>query len=95
MKQRIIALVLILLVCATALLTSPHLILHADPECHQTACPVCKMLVQNDEGFICLLAALVGAGLFSIPDQHFLHASPENRFVPDWTLVRRKVKLLD
>ena len=95
MKQRRIATALVLLFCATALLSGALLILHTGHDCHQVICPICTMLTRNTESFLCLLLTCVGmCYLFDVGKYRLLYVS-ENRFVPDWTLVRRKVKLQD
>jgi len=95
MKQRRIALALILLLCATALLSGTLLVLHADHACHPASCPVCMNLARDTDSFLCLMAAFAGMGLFLSLHRQSLYPSAENRYVPDWTLVRRKVKLQD
>ena len=95
MKQRRIAAALILLLCATALLSGALLILYSGHECHQATCPVCTVLTRNTESFLCLLLACIGMGLpFDVNKNRLLFIS-ENRVVPEWTLVHRKVKLQD
>ena len=95
MKNRKIAWLLLLLLCATALLSGTLLILHADHVCHQTACPICTALTQSFESFLCLTAVTVTTGLYRDVSRSFGFGSPESRFIPDWTPVRRKVKLLN
>ena len=62
MKHRIAAFTLALILCAAALLISPHLVFHTDPEHHQTACPVCEILAQGKDSFACLIALMAGIG---------------------------------
>ena len=95
MKQRRIAAALILLLCATALLSGALLILHSGHDCHQATCPVCTILTRNTESFLCLLLACIGMGLLFDVSKYRLLCISENRVVPDWTLVHRKVKLQD
>ena len=95
MKHRIAAFTLALILCATALLISPHLVFHADPEHRHTACLVCEILEQIKDSFVCLIVCITGVGLLSVKGRCFLHAPMENQLVPDWTPVRLKVKLLD
>ncbi len=95
MKRRKIAWMLILLLCAMALLSGALLILYADHECRQVTCPVCIILARNTESFLSLLIASASIGLLGGLDKYCVYMSPENRFIPDWTLVRRKVKLQD
>ena len=93
MKNRKIAWTLILLLCATTLLSGTLLILHADHGCHQTACPICTALARSVETFLRAAAMLASIGLYIDVSCKFGFEAPENRFVPDWTPVRRKVKL--
>lgn len=95
MKNRRIAWLLILLLCATAVLSGTLLILHADHSCHQTACPICTALTRSFESFLRAAAALALISLYTDLSRSFGFGLSENRFVPDWTPVRRKVKLLD
>lgn len=95
MKQRKIAIALVILLCASVLLSGTLLILHTGHECHRASCPVCAALARSMEAILGLLAALMVLGLFTNPNRRCLCVSPENRFVPDWTPVRRKVKLQD
>jgi len=95
MKQRRIAAALILILCAAALLSGALLILHSGHDCHQATCPVCMILTRSTESFLCLLLACIGTELFLDVGQYHLLCISENRFVPDWTLVHRKVKLQD
>lgn len=95
MKQRGIAFTLTLLLIATALLSGALLILHPSHECHQAACPVCALLERGAESFLCLLIGFAGLGLLSEAGRRCLCLSPENRFLPDRTPVRLKVKLQD
>ena len=95
MKHRIAAFILALILCAAALLVSPHLIFHADPEHHQSQCCVCEILTQGKDSLVCLLAYIAATALLSSAGRYFLSLSPENQPVPDWTPVRLKVKLLD
>ena len=95
MKQRSIAAALILLLCVTALLSGALLILHSGHECHQATCPVCTILTRNTEFFLCLLFACIGTGLLFDVGKYRLLFIAENRVVPEWTLVHRKVKLQD
>ena len=93
MKQRRIALTLILLLCLTALLSGAHLILHSGDHSHPTACLVCAMLAQNADAFLCLLLAFTGIGLIERPNKRDPNASQENQRLSDRTLVHQKVKL--
>ena len=95
MKQRRIAAAMILLLCVTALLSGALLILHTGHDCHQATCPVCTILTRNTESFLCLLPACMGMGLLFDVGKYRLLCISENRLVPDWTLVHRKVKLQD
>lgn len=95
MKQRRFAFALALFLCAAALLSGALLVLHADHSCHPASCTVCTNLARDAESFLCLMAAFAGMGLLIALNKHCLCASAENRYVPDWTLVRRKVKLQD
>ena len=95
MKQRRFALALALFLCAAALLSGTLLVLHAEHGCRAASCSVCAGLSRNDESFLCLMTAFAGAGLMIALSKHCLCALAENRYVPDWTLVRRKVKLQD
>lgn len=95
MKQRRVAIALILLLCATALLTGTLLILHADHVCHQIVCPICAILTRDTDPFMCLFIAFAGAGLLSASNMHYFYSPAEDQFVPVWTPIRRKVKLQD
>ena len=95
MKHRIAAILLALILCAVALLIGPHLVFHGEPHSHEISCLVCRFLMQNEDLFICLLAAFTGVGLLGSAERCFLRAASENQPVPDWTPVRLKVKLLD
>ena len=95
MKNRKIAWLLAMLLCVAVVLSGTLLILHADHECSQTACPVCMVLMRSDESFLCAVAMMAATGLCVDICHGFGFDPPENRFVPEWTPVRRKVKLLD
>lgn len=95
MKNRKIAWLLLLLLCLTALLSGTLLILHSDHGCQQTACPICMALTRSFESFLCATAVLAITGLYRDLSRSFGFGSPESRFIPDWTPVRRKVKLLN
>ena len=95
MKQRRIAIALVFFLCAAALLSGTLLVLHTDHECHQETCTLCMILARNTETFLCLLIAFAGMGLLGGQGKHCLDAPRGNRFIPDWTLVCRKVKLQD
>ncbi|MBQ8313777.1 MAG: hypothetical protein IJX84_11325 [Clostridia bacterium] len=94
MKHRRIAFALALLLGATALLSGTLLILHDGHECHQTACPLCTGLIQGLE-LLRMLAILAGVGLLISMRSLASSCLSENRYLPDWTPVRRKVKLLN
>jgi len=81
--------------CAVMLVFGTLLVLHADHACHPASCPVCMNLARDTDSFLCLMAAFAGMGLFLSLHRQSLYPSAENRYVPDWTLVRRKVKLQD
>lgn len=93
MKQRRIALALILLLCLSALLSGALLILHSNHLCHQNTCSVCMMLVRSSETFMYFAFALAGIGMIVDSGMRNANASRENRFSSDGTLVRLKVKL--
>jgi len=95
MKHRIMALSLALILCAVALLIGPHLVFHEGSHNHEVSCIVCRYLMQNEDVFVCLLAAFAGMGLLGSTGMFFRWAALKNRIVPDWTPVRLKVKLLD
>lgn len=95
MRRRRIALFLALFIFAFALLSGTLLILHTDHECHLAICPVCILLDQNFECFLGLFCIFTGIRpLFDLAGRYLVSLS-ENRFIPDWTPVRLKVKLLD
>lgn len=94
MNHRKIAITLMLLLCVTVLLSGTLLILHAGHDCRPAACPVCAILAQTAGAFLSSVAVLVSLALLH-DMKRLLYASPENRFVPERTPVRRKVKLLD
>ena len=95
MKQRRIAAALILLLCVTALLSGALLILHSGHECHPATCLVCTVLTRSTETLSCLLFLCMGIGLLFDAGKYRLLCISENRVVPGWTLVHRKVKLQD
>ena len=95
MKNRKTAWLLVMLLCVTVVLSGTLLVLHADHACHPASCPVCMNLARDTDSFLCLMAAFAGMGLFLSLHRQSLYPSAENRYVPDWTLVRRKVKLQD
>jgi len=95
MKKRKIAWMLIMLLCLMALFSGALLILHADHDCHRTACPICIILPRSGETFLYAAAMLYSIGLCIDVSRKFGFDLPENRFVPDWTPVHRKVKLQD
>jgi len=95
MKHRRIMLALIVLLCIVALLSGTLLALHADHECHQTACHVCMLLAQSAKTCLYAAVACLSIGLLENLIQRCLCGFNESRYIPDWTLVRRKVKLLD
>lgn len=94
MKQRRIAVVLIVLLCAMALLSGVFLILHMEHDCQKTDCSVCMMLSQTSEVFLYLLVLLAGNILHGGLKEYGVRALQENPLVPD-SPVRRKVKLQD
>ncbi len=93
MKQRKIALALILLLCASALLSGALLILHAEHICQSATCSVCMMLTRNSATFLCFMLACAGIGLIANGDKRYLNSAQENRLISDWTLVRRKIRM--
>ena len=95
MKLRRIAVVLIVLLCASALLTGTLLILHGDHTCHESTCTICMAMAQRMEHILGALAILTAFGLLGDLTLWRLGLPAENRYVPGWTLVQRKVKLLD
>lgn len=95
MKRQLAARRCALLLCAIVLLSGALLILHAGCECSPSTCPVCTMLAQNAENFLYLPMVFVGVGALGIWSETRPSRSAENRFAPDATPVRRKVKLLN
>jgi len=95
MKRNAPVKALAVLLCGVLLLSGTLLVLHADHACHPASCPVCMNLARDTDSFLCLMAAFAGMGLFLSLHRQSLYPSAENRYVPDWTLVRRKVKLQD
>ena len=93
MTRRKIALSMVLLLCAAVFLSGTLLILHPDHECCQTTCAVCTALERRSE-ILCLLAAVLSGGLLVMLYQR-APLQGENQFLPDWTPVRGKVKLLN
>ncbi len=93
MKQRKIAIALILLLCITALLSGTHLILHTGDHSHPATCLVCAMLARNTETYLCLVLAVAGIGLIGSSDKNDLNSEKENRLISDWTLVHRKIRM--
>lgn len=95
MKKRIAATALALLLCATALMISPHLIFHEDPECHRMECIVCRILAKKEGILACLFAAAAG---FVLPDsgkKRILCLWLERLFPSSLSPVRLKVRLLN
>jgi len=93
MKYRIVALVLILF--ATALMISPHLIVHEDIECHRMECLACQIRAQRRSFFACILVLMAGMSLLNSARVFFLGALPEKQTDTDRTPVHLKVKLLN
>lgn len=95
MKQRRIAISLLVLLCATALLSGSLLILHAEHQCNQDTCLVCAILEHNAEFSLSLLLVFASIGFLEKTEKRWMYAFSENLFMPDWTPVRQKVKLQD
>lgn len=93
MTRRKIAWSMVLLLCAAVFLSGTLLILHPDHECCQTTCAVCTALERRSE-ILCLLATVMLGGLLLMLYQR-APLQGENQFLPDWTPVRGKVKLLN
>lgn len=95
MKQSTLKATLALLLCGVMLLSGTLLVLHSGHACQETSCPVCPVI----DSFIRLLMGVIAAVSWSLTAGYLLcrqySRPPENRFVPEWTLVQRKVKLLN
>lgn len=96
MKRRRLARALIMLLCIAVLLSGTLLILHTRHDhMHRVAeCPVCMALERRAEASLCILSMLAIFGMIGSLALCGFNLG-ENRFLPDWTPVRRKVKLLD
>lgn len=96
MKRRKLARALILLLCIAVLLSGTLLILHTrHNHIHRVAeCSICMALERRAEASLCSLSMLTLFGLIGSLSLCAFGLG-ENRFLPDWTPVRRKVKLLD
>lgn len=94
MKRRRIAWALAALMCAIALVSGMHLILlHTGHECHPLTCPVCIAIEQIEA---CLHVFAVLGMLALLRGGYFSRLRMVERwFVPHWTPVLRKVKLLN
>lgn len=95
MKQGKWKAVLAWIMCAAFLLSGTLLVLHADHACRESACTVCPILVRCMEIFLCVLAVFAAMGFSGDTGIGRCYGPPENRTVPEWTLVQRKVKLLN
>lgn len=94
MKQRRIAWALLLLMCASALLSGALLILYGHHECLHEACTVCAVLEKSRQAELMALALLTAVCLMRMLRTGSV-APAENQFIPDWTPVQLKVKMLD
>ena len=81
--------------CAVMLVFGTLLVLHADHICHDHTCVICPILARCMEIFLCALAVFTAAGFSGDTGMGRCYGPPENRTVPEWTLVQRKVKLLN
>lgn len=95
MKRNKLTMAIVLLLGVAWLLSGTLLVLHADHTCQETTCPICLILARSVETFLLAIAVLVAAGLLADMSAGRCYGPPENRFVPEWTLVQRKVKLLN
>lgn len=86
-----LALMMILLTVISGTL----LVLHAEHDCHEAKCPTCMVLARTVENLLSLTALAGSAWLFMIAVSSGNAAPPEDRLMPVWTPVRRKVKLLN
>ena len=86
---------LALLMCAAFLLSGTLLVLHADHACHECTCAICPILARCMEIFLGVLAVFAATGFLGDIGIGRCYGPPENRTVPEWTLVQRKVKLLN
>ena len=92
MRQRKIVSALILMLCATVFLSGTLLILHTEHECHHAECSICMALQREEIALYIIAMLVVGSLALSTSGGAVLW---EDRYLPDWTPVRRKVKLLN
>lgn len=95
MKRNALTMAIVLLLGITWLLSGTLLVLHADHTCQDMTCPICTIIARSAESFLLAITILVTAGLLTDMSAGHCYGPPENRFVPEWTLVQRKVKLLN
>lgn len=95
MNRRILAALLAVLLCMTALLSGALLILHKDHGCINEACAVCMLLERGAEILQGLFLVCLAVSATVRNENGCLFASLENQRLPDWTPVRRKVKMQD
>ena len=95
MKHSQWTIALAVLLCAVSLLSGTLLVLHADHVCCESACTVCPILARCMEIFLGVLAVFAAGSFLGDVGIGCCYGPPESRFVPEWTLVQRKVKLLN
>ena len=89
------SIILSLLLCAILLISGSLLALHPTHAHCRTCCMICPRIgefVQTLLGAAAVLTCIVPTGCILAG---MCYGPPENRFVPEWTLVQRKVKLLN
>ena len=86
---------LVWLLCAAVLLSGALLVFHAGHACHDQACVLCPILEHCKMALLGVLAIAAAASLWMREGAPSPSTPKENRFDPEWTLVRRKVKLLN
>lgn len=95
MKHSKWAATLAIVLCAAALLSGTLLVLHADHACCGDSCRICPVLARCLDVILGMIAVISLTGILTSTGAGRQFRFLENRFVPDWTLVRLKVKLLN
>ena len=94
MKRSAWSYALIWLLCIGLLLSGALLVLHGGHACHDQACALCPIL-ENCKTALSGVLALAAAFSLLLGMGTSPSTPKENRFDPEWTLVQRKVKLLN
>ena len=95
MNKRKISAALAILLIISMVLSGTLLILLAEHECHDVICHTCLEIARRVEMLLGSIALLIAVGMFTAESCDHIFGPPEDRYVPDWTPVRRKVKLLN